>query len=272
MPGATENFDGCCDAWKLFSPNGNAPNIFTKTPIEDELAINTLPPLSTSFATGLLLRIGVSGDYSFKSSEPESFDAGVCIMMFDQVTGNIYNLRDTAAINTISLPVISKDDEARFILIFSLSASVHSTQPTCMNCRDGEASIKKAGWSNWQYFIKDSAGIVFDSGTALTDSVEIKGYYPGLYVAVIESQFFTCSDSISFRVPQRKTVQRPSTASGHQLNCGHIHLIHIRALLAIHFDADKMLVHDFSHRIIFKRFVLHHMAPVASGVANTYQY
>ncbi|MBI4945242.1 MAG: T9SS type A sorting domain-containing protein [Bacteroidetes bacterium] len=202
MPDATENFDGCCDARKMFSPKGSVPNIFTKIANEDKLTINTLPPLSTSFAIGLFIGVSESGDYSFKSSEPNSFDPGVCIMMFDQETGNIYNLRDVGAVNTISLPVISKDDEARFILIFSLPTSVSVTEPTCTDCKDGEASVKKAGWSNWQYAIKDSSGIVLESGTASTDNVEIKGYYPGLYVAVVESQFFTCSDSISFRVPE----------------------------------------------------------------------
>ena len=74
LPGATVEYDACCDAYKLFSMNSNVPNIFTKTPLGDNLTINALPPLTTLYNTGLFLRIGSCGNYTFKSEEMGAFD------------------------------------------------------------------------------------------------------------------------------------------------------------------------------------------------------
>ncbi len=48
----------------------------------------------------------------------------------------------------------------------------------------------------------------------------------------------------------------------------HINAVDVRALFAIHFDRHERVVDDFGDRIIFERFALHHVAPVASGVAD----
>lgn len=52
------------------------------------------------------------------------------------------------------------------------------------------------------------------------------------------------------------------------LNKRHVHFIHIRSLLSVYFNVDKMLVHDVCNFLIFKRFPLHDMTPVTSGVAH----
>ena len=40
----------------------------------------------------------------------------------------------------------------------------------------------------------------------------------------------------------QKAVERPATLPGHGHACLHVQMVHIRALLAVHFDADKALV------------------------------
>jgi len=200
MPGATAGFDGCCDAWKMFSLNSLVPNIFTKTPDAEELTINALPPLTTSFTCSLFLRTGVSGYYSFGSKEVGAFAPGVCIRMYDQVTGSIYDLRDTNTVQSIYLPAISENDAARFTIVFSLPASVQTTEPTCMGCSDGIAIIKKTGWTNWQYTITDTVGTYITSGTSATDSIIINEFASGGYKVVVITQAFTCTDSVWFHV------------------------------------------------------------------------
>ena len=51
----------------------------------------------------------------------------------------------------------------------------------------------------------------------------------------------------------------------------HVNLVEIRPFLAIHFDADKMAIHDGGDRRVFKRLPLHHMAPVTGRVADRQQ-
>jgi hypothetical protein len=56
------------------------------------------------------------------------------------------------------------------------------------------------------------------------------------------------------------------------LHKSHVNLIHIRTLFTIHFDRNKIPIQDLSDFFILKRFLLHHMAPMASGVANGKKY
>jgi len=66
----------------------------------------------------------------------------------------------------------------------------------------------------------------------------------------------------------QKDGHRPSATSGNHLNRIHIDFIEIRSHFAVYFDIDEPLIHDLGDRLILKRLLLHHMAPVAGGVAN----
>ena len=48
----------------------------------------------------------------------------------------------------------------------------------------------------------------------------------------------------------------------------HIDLVQIRPFLPIHFNADKLLVHDLGDPVVLEGLAFHHMTPVASGVAD----
>ena len=65
-----------------------------------------------------------------------------------------------------------------------------------------------------------------------------------------------------------KHGQRPTPASGQHLHRVHIDLIHVRPLFAINLDIDEELVHQRGDLLILEGFPLHHMAPVARGIAN----
>jgi hypothetical protein len=51
----------------------------------------------------------------------------------------------------------------------------------------------------------------------------------------------------------------------------HINLVNIRPLFAIDFDIDEQLVHDTRGGVVFKTLVRHHMAPMASRIADREQ-
>ena len=67
---------------------------------------------------------------------------------------------------------------------------------------------------------------------------------------------------------RQKQVQRPAAAPGGGLDKGHVNLVHIRPLFAVHLDADKVLVQIGAEGGVFEALALHHMAPVAGGVAD----
>ena len=60
----------------------------------------------------------------------------------------------------------------------------------------------------------------------------------------------------------------PAAAAGQRLHTAHVDAIQVRPLLAVHLDADEMLVQDRRHVIVLEGFVGHHVAPMAGGVAD----
>src|SRR5690606_40569541 len=49
-------------------------------------------------------------------------------------------------------------------------------------------------------------------------------------------------------------------------------MVYLGVLLPVHFDADKLPVHQFSGFLILKTFLFHDMTPVAGSVTDTYQH
>lgn len=140
VAGATKGFDGNYDAWKLFSFNTSVPNIFSKDIVSDELTINAMPEFTASVSQDVFLKIGTAGTYSITPSETGAFAPGVCIMMKDLVTGQLYDMR-TANTYTVSLPVIAQTAPPRFRVFFSVPGTV-----TYVSAASG-ASSNAATWS-----------------------------------------------------------------------------------------------------------------------------
>ena len=69
-------------------------------------------------------------------------------------------------------------------------------------------------------------------------------------------------------VGRHKYTHRPAAASGGSLYEGHINFIYIRSFLAVELDVDKVFVEQGTNFLILKTFALHHVAPVAGGVAD----
>ena len=69
-------------------------------------------------------------------------------------------------------------------------------------------------------------------------------------------------------VGQAKGVQRPAAVLVDHLDGLHVNVVHVRALLAVHLDADKVLVHEPGDVRVLEALALHHVAPVAGAVAN----
>lgn len=66
--------------------------------------------------------------------------------------------------------------------------------------------------------------------------------------------------------------QRPSAGACHSHAGGHIDRVHIRALLPVDFDRDKIPVNRLRHRLVRKGLMGHDVAPVAGGVADAEEH
>jgi hypothetical protein len=53
-----------------------------------------------------------------------------------------------------------------------------------------------------------------------------------------------------------------------ELGRGDVDLVKVGALFAVDLDGNEMGVEDLCHRLVVEAFLLHHMAPVACGIAD----
>ena len=72
-------------------------------------------------------------------------------------------------------------------------------------------------------------------------------------------------------VGRQEHRQGPAPANSEHLHDVLVDLIQIRTLLAVDFDIDEILVHEFGDVLAFEGFMLHHMTPVACRVADAEQ-
>jgi hypothetical protein len=63
-------------------------------------------------------------------------------------------------------------------------------------------------------------------------------------------------------------VQRPPAVAGHSLDGLHVDRVDVRALLAVHLHAHEAVVHQLGRARILEGLPLHHVTPVAGGVAD----
>jgi hypothetical protein len=63
-------------------------------------------------------------------------------------------------------------------------------------------------------------------------------------------------------------AQRPAAMAGERLHIGHVNAIDVGPFLAVHLDGNKFFVEQRGDIGVLKRFVRHHMAPVAGRISD----
>jgi hypothetical protein len=118
---ATINFDGNYDAYKLFSYNAGVPQLYSLTPDNTKVAINTLP-LSTMYGdVPLGFTVGAPAKYTITAYGISSFPASMSIRLEDKKTGTSQKLN----VNPVYSFAADIDDlPNRFVLHFQDVTSV----------------------------------------------------------------------------------------------------------------------------------------------------
>ncbi len=117
---ATESFDSEFDAYK-FIVSENVNHLYSKTPEDFGLAINTLPNILLDNGISVLISYNVfeSGNYTITASEIESF-IEASIILEDILTGTTSDLNENPIYNFTANP---DDDPDRFIIHFNVSST-----------------------------------------------------------------------------------------------------------------------------------------------------
>lgn len=168
--GATENFDGAYDAWKLFSSNTNVPSIYTQIAAGQELSINALPEYTTDKSVTIYTNIPASGTYTLLIEEVFPLTTNYKVSLTEISSNTHYTiLGDTSIVFTLN----QQQEVATFTFNISTPFSVNATDESCFNSGDGTIDLIKHGNTNWDYEILDLSNTIIYAGTATTDSVHI---------------------------------------------------------------------------------------------------
>jgi PKD repeat protein len=179
LNGASENFDGAYDAWKLFSPNTNVPSIYTQIAVGQELSINTLPEYSFDKSITIYTNIPVSGNYTLTIEEVFPLTSNYKVSLTNISSNTHYNIMgDTAIVFSLN----QQQEVATFTFNISTALSVISTDELCFNSGDGTIDLIKHGNTNWNYEILDLSNNILHSGTATTDSIHINNIAAQTYL------------------------------------------------------------------------------------------
>lgn len=81
----------------------------------------------------------------------------------------------------------------------------------------------------------------------------------------------SCLRNMTMNLTLRQSKPPKPCPSLPYLHKGHVDFVNIWPLLTIHFDAHKVLAHNLPDFLVLEGLLLHHMAPVAGGVANCKQ-
>jgi len=196
--GATENFDGSYDAWKLFSPNTSVPSIYTQIAVGQELSINALPEYTTDKSVTIYTNIPVSGTYTLLIEEVFPLTANYKVSLTDISSNTHYTiLGDTSIIFTLN----QQQEVATFTFNISTPFSVNATNESCFNSGDGTIDLIKNGNTNWNYEILDLSNNILHSGSATTDSVHINNLTAQTYLVRSTNKGIIDETNITINTP-----------------------------------------------------------------------
>src|ERR1700747_3926364 len=66
--------------------------------------------------------------------------------------------------------------------------------------------------------------------------------------------------------------ERPPAVLTEMMQRRHVDLVDVGTFLAVHFDVDEEIVHDFGGFGVLEAFVRHDMTPMAGGITDREQY
>ena len=192
--GATENFDGNYDAWKLFSSNQNVPSIYTQITTGQELSINALPEYGFDKSVTIYTNIPANGTYTLDVEEIFPLTNNYKVSLTSISSNTHYRIiGDTSIVFSFN----QQQGTPTFTFNISTPLVVTSIDESCMSNNSGEVTLTKQGNTNWMYEILDQNSTIVVANTSSTDTINYSGLAPDTYLAkttsngIIDEVYFT---------------------------------------------------------------------------------
>jgi PKD repeat protein len=193
--GATLGFDGMYDAWKLISPNPNAPSIYTQIVPGQILSINSLPEFTDDNSVTIYTNIPVSGSYTVELEEIYTLSANYKISLTEIVSNTHTRISgDTVLVFNFN----AQQNSPTFTFNFSTPLVYTVTDESCTAMNDGSLEVNNAGNNDWDIEIIDSNTNIVLSNTSISNINSYDNMSPGSYTAKISS--LGIEDEINFNV------------------------------------------------------------------------
>ena len=178
--GASDDFDANYDAYKIFSANPEIPQPYSLTPSGSPLSINTKDKLTRDDVVDVHIKIGLEADYTITPTEEGVFGTGIKLFLENLQDGSITKLVYGQAVSVHLL--INDGSTPSFKLIVSTPIEAATVDASCGNTADGQATIEDLGNADFNFSIKDNAGVIVYTGTNVNESETISNLLPGDYV------------------------------------------------------------------------------------------
>lgn len=192
--GATEEFDGNYDAYKLIGFIPEAPHVFTRSN-EVDYAINGLP-VSETVSVPMVFKTGAAGEYSILSEGFESFNGFYFFILEDKETGVNYDLQKNPSL-VLNLP--EGESAGRFMLrIFKSGLGIGDEELSNLRVYSESKKIYIENCPEADIFVYNLTGEVVASKKVAESSLNIldADVATGIYVVKVMTQGSAISSKV----------------------------------------------------------------------------
>ena len=128
--------------------------------------------------------MGINGTYQVSVTELSSFEHIGCVMLEDLLTGNIYNLKNSASFNA---NFSMNDPQPRFMLTIYPEVKTFTEAVSCFGKNDGKAKIEHLGSNVFQAIVVNHPNGIIDSISGFLGKVELSELTAGKYYVSMHS-------------------------------------------------------------------------------------
>jgi len=194
MQGATTNFDGQYDAYKLKGYYSDISSIINDT---SDLSINSLPALTADIDIKIRFTVTVSGTYSIRRDSILMLPMSSCLILEDLLNGNMTDLR---SVISYSFTISDTTKAPRFLLHISAPISKSSVNTNCAGDSTGIAIAQGTGTGPWNYLWTNSNGDTLQITPNISTPDSLFNLPAGIYsVEVSGSVCGTVTDTIEIK-------------------------------------------------------------------------
>lgn len=192
--GASVDFDGAFDAYKIPNLNPVTPSIASVINSSLDLSINGYPDMTSDVSIPLRVLVPAAGTYSIRRDSVLMLPMSSCVFLEDIATGNMTDLRASIS---YTFTISDTTSFPRFLLHVYAPVTKKSISATCSNDSSGIAIAQGTGAGPWNYVWKNSSGSVMQTANSASGADTLFNLSAGVYsVQISGSACGTITDTV----------------------------------------------------------------------------